>query len=106
MAITAGRRGCDIRNRHARREGPFVATIAGVSSTSNSIDPAFANAVHDALAAYLAARGDLRDVRIIELPAALGSGFDSFIYTFRLGGNVSEFVNPIVETELKRHRKL
>ena len=50
------------------------------------IDPASADAVREALAAYLAARDDTRTARIVEPPAPLGSGFDSFIYTFRLDG--------------------
>lgn len=50
------------------------------------IDPASVDAVREALAAYLAARDDTRTAQIIEPPAPLGSGFDSFIYTFRLAG--------------------
>lgn len=52
------------------------------------IDPASVNAVREALAGYLAARDDTRTARITEPPAPLGSGFDSFIYTFRLTGAV------------------
>ena len=68
----------------------FAATIAGVSTIGNTIDPASANSVHEALAAYLAAREDLRSACIVEPPAPLGSGFDSVIYTFRVGGEVPD----------------
>jgi aminoglycoside phosphotransferase (APT) family kinase protein len=50
------------------------------------IDPASTGNVREALAAYLAARGDLAGAQIGEGPEPLGSGFDSFIYTFRLSG--------------------
>ncbi len=65
--------------------------------TGTPIDPASTTAVRDALAAYLAARGDLRAARIVEPPAPLGSGFDSFIYTFRLEGAAdAPWLQPLV----------
>ena len=57
---------------------------------SSQIDPAAPDAVSGALVAYLAARDDLHEARIVEPPAPLGSGFDSFIYTFRLAGEVAD----------------
>ena len=61
------------------------------------IDPASSHAVGEALAAYLAGRDDLHGARIVEPPVALGSGFDSFIYTFRLSGAAdAQWSDPLV----------
>lgn len=61
-----------------------------MSAPCAPIDPASPDAVRDALAAYLHARNGLHRTRFVEPPAPLGSGFDSFIYTFRLSEDVAD----------------
>lgn len=48
------------------------------------VDPAQAEDVTRVLTEYLTRRSDLSDVRLAEAPAAVGKGFDSFIYGFRI----------------------
>jgi aminoglycoside phosphotransferase (APT) family kinase protein len=53
--------------------------------TSDTLDPARADQVADAVVRYARQRfGD--EVRLVDAPAALGRGFSSFIYAFRLAG--------------------
>jgi aminoglycoside phosphotransferase (APT) family kinase protein len=54
------------------------------ASIPSPVDPASSDDVTRALRAYLAARSDLTGVHVAEAPAPIGSGFDSFIYAFRI----------------------
>lgn len=62
------------------------------------IDPASSEDVARALQEYLRGRSDLSRVRLVDSPTAIGSGFDSFIYAFRIEGETpgERWLAPLV----------